>query len=156
MPRLNFRQLSRYTLSPLTKLTLRADETHLIASPPDWLADAVFSPVSITYGIFAGETAVGIISLIDPRVIEDDKEHFQEDCLYVWRVMIDQNHRAQGFGTQAITFAKDYAQLIGLKGVSLTTMDRAAGNALPLYETLGFTPTGRRLDDEIELVWRSA
>lgn len=157
MPRPSFLLLCPNTLDALLALSVRDAETHLLTPVPDWIPEALFTPVSVTFGVYADETAVGLLSLVDPRLIDDgDTEHFQSDCLYVWRVMIDQSHRAQGYGTAALSFAKDYAQLIGLDGLSLTTKDRAEHNAMPLYRALGFTPSGRRLDGEIELVWRSA
>ncbi|WP_420345527.1 GNAT family N-acetyltransferase [Pelagibius sp.] len=111
----------------------------------------------MSFGLFAGGRAVELISLVDPRLVEDteDREHFQSDCLFVWRVMVDRTQQGRGYGTQAIHFACNYARLVGLQGVSLTTMDQEAGNALPFYERLGFHPTGRRLDGEIELVRRA-
>ena len=40
---------------------------------------------------------------------------------------------ARGSGTEAIGFARTCACHLGLKGVSLTTMDSEAGNAVPFY-----------------------
>ncbi|BCV56572.1 hypothetical protein TUM17384_05170 [Shewanella algae] len=71
----------------------------------------------------------------------------------MWRVMIDHRFQGKGLGSHAINFSKRYASIVGLKGVSLTTMDKEEGNALYIYQKLGFTPTGRRLDDEIELIF---
>ena len=152
---LQFLMLAPETLDSLLSLKIPDDEAHLISSNAEWIADAAFMSESITYGIFLGKEPVGLISLIDPRLLDKDDEnaHFQGDCLYVWRLMIDQHHRRQGYGRSAIMFAQSYAQLIGQKGVSLTTMDKAPLNALPLYQSMGFEPTGRRLDDEVELVW---
>lgn len=67
--------------------------------------------------------------------------------------MIDHRFQGKGLGNQAINFSKRYASIIGLQGVSLTTMDKEEGNALHIYQKLGFIPTGRRLDDEIELIF---
>ena len=67
--------------------------------------------------------------------------------------MVDYNFQGLGLGKQAINFSKQYASLVGLQGVSLTTMDKEDGNALSIYQKLGFAPTGRRLDDEIELIF---
>lgn len=155
---LNFLLVSMDQLDALMSLRVAGDEKHLIAPVSVWLAEASYLPDAITYGIYEGETPVGLISLIDPRLIDedDDKSSFQADCLYVWRVMIDHRQRARGYGTAALDFAMNYARCIGLKGLSLTTMDQEVGNALIFYEGLGFAPTGRRIDGEIELVFRNA
>jgi diamine N-acetyltransferase len=44
------------------------------------------------------------------------------------------------------------AAAAGFSGMSLTTKDKADGNALAFYLNLGFVPSGRRLRGEIELV----
>lgn len=129
----------------------------MICSNSEWLAQAAFVAESLTFGIFKEGRPVGVISLIDPRLVDEDdedREHYQENCLYVWRVMVDKGSRGANVGSQAIAFALGYAKLVGLEGVSLTTMDREVANALPFYERLGFSTTGRRLDEEAELAIR--
>ena len=153
---LEFLRLCRATVDDLQALKVHDSERHLIAPSPEWIAQVAFLDEAVSFGLFVGRRAVGLITLVDPRLVEDKKEraHFQQDCLYVWRVMVERTQRERGYGTEAIEFARNYAGLVGLKGVSLTTMDKEVGNALPFYEKLGFHPTGRRLDGEIELVWR--
>lgn len=154
---LAFLRLCRANIDDVQALKIHDEERRLIAPVPEWIAQAAFVEEAVSFGLFAGEHAVGLMTLIDPRLFEDekDREPFQIDCLYVWRVMVDRKQRGRGFGTQAIQFARSYARLVGLKGVSLTTRDDEPGNALPLYKKLGFSPTGRRLEGEIELVWRA-
>lgn len=154
---MQFIPLNRSNVDELSELAVRESEQHLICSNPEWLAQAAFVAESLTFGIFKEGRPVGVISFIDPRLVDEDDEdhdHYQENCLYVWRVMVDKGSRGANVGVQAIEFALGYARLVGLQGVSLTTMDREAGNALPFYERLGFSATGRRLDDEAELVFR--
>ena len=155
---ISFMALNHNNLRDLMRLQVRETESHLIASNSAWLAQAALSPHAATFGIYHANTACGLISLTDPRQIEDqeDRAHFQPDCLYVWRLMVDHTYRGKGVGTAAIDFAQRYASLLGLRGVSLTTMDREAGNAHTFYTHLNFKPTGRRLNDEIELVWHAS
>lgn len=150
--RLSYIKVGQFNLDQVMALSVRDSEKHLIASNAEWLADAAHEPDALSFAIHAGPQAVGLISVIDPRVIEDAEEDFQPQHLYVWRLMIDQAHRGYGYGAAAIAFAAELARIMGLKGVSLTTMDRAAGNALPFYNSLGFQPTGRRLNGEVELL----
>jgi len=142
----------------LSELKVRDEEDHLIAPNPEWIAEVAYANEALTYGMYSGDQPVGLLSLVDPRLVEDDedREHFQTGCLYVWRVMVDRCHRGKGYGKAAIDFACRYAQLVGLEGVSLTTMDRERGSALAFHQAMGFVATGRRLDNEIELVRRFA
>ena len=152
-----FSQISRENVVELMRLSVRDDEKHLISPNPEWLAQAPHVAESQTYGIYHGGTAVGLISIIDPLLAsaEDQRTHYQPNCLYVWRLMIDHAHRRQGHGRAAIEFALEQARNRGMNGVSLTTKDKETGNALPFYESLDFTATGRRLHDEIELIYRA-
>ncbi len=150
---LRFLPLCDTILRPLSTLSVAEDETHLIAPTDRWLREAMEARRARTFGVFA-DGPVGLISLVDPRV-EDDTDHFQMDCLYIWRIMVDHRARGQGHGRAIMGFVRHYATLTGLSGVSLTTKDREPANARAFYERLGFAPTGRRLAGEIELVWHS-
>lgn len=156
MNEVSFLKINGNTIDDIIDLAVEESQKHLIANNAEWLAEASFNDDSISYGIYFDNKPAGLISLIDPRILDTFDEHFQKDHLYVWRVMIDHRFQGKGLGNQAINFSKQYASIVGLKGVSLTTMDKEKGNALSIYQKLGFTPTGRRLDDEIELIFSFA
>lgn len=150
--------ISRATQDAFLGLRVGTTQGHLIAPNPEWLAEAAFVDESLSFGIVDGTQPVGLISVIDPRACDppenDNDSHFHPDCLYVWRVMIDHRHQGRGLARAALEASGMMARAMGLRGITLTTMDREAGNALGLYTALGFRPTGRRLDDEIELMLR--
>lgn len=139
-------------------LRVAASQSHLIAPNPEWLAEAAFVDESLSFGIVANQTPAGLISVIDPRATEPpapgDDTQFHRDCLYIWRLMIDHRYQGRGLARAAIASATGLARAMGLSGITLTTMDREPGHALGLYQRLGFGPTGRRLDGEIELMLR--
>ncbi|EPE2685108.1 GNAT family N-acetyltransferase [Vibrio alginolyticus] len=155
MDKISFLKVNSNIVDQVIDLKVGESQSHLIASNAEWIAQASFNEDSVSYGIYINDKAAGLISLIDPRVLEEFNEHFQKDHLYVWRLMIDHRFQGYGLGKKAVNFSKQYASLIGLQGLSLTTMDKEEGNALSLYQRLGFIPTGRRLDDEIELIFSS-
>lgn len=152
--KLRFLKVTLLHLDDLLELRVASAERALIAPTSDWLAEAAHLPFAFSFGIFAADHPVGLVSVIDPRLIDDDDDvsHYQPDCLYLWRLMVDHRHRGSGYGTAAVTFVGDLARCLGTSGVSLTTMDREPGNALDFYLRIGFTPTGRRLHEEIELM----
>lgn len=153
MNNVSFLKVNGNIINDIIDLSVEESQKHLIANNAEWLAEARFNDDSVSYGIYLDHKPAGLISLIDPRLLDKFDDHFQTEHLYVWRVMIDQRFQGKGLGNQAINFSKRYASIIGLQGVSLTTMDREEGNALSVYQKLGFNPTGRRLDDEIELIY---
>ncbi|MGI9244637.1 MAG: GNAT family N-acetyltransferase, partial [Verrucomicrobiales bacterium] len=128
-----FTLVDRENVVELMYLSVRDDEKHLISPTARWLAQAPHVEESQTYGIFYEGTAVGLISIIDPLLAsaEDQQTHYQSNCLYIWRLMIDRAYRGQGHGRAAIRFALQLARDRGNEGISLTTMDQRSGNALP-------------------------
>ncbi len=141
-------------VNELMAMRVRDGERHLIAPNAEWIAQAAHVSEAITYGVFFEDRAVGLISLVDPRLVENDeaRAEFRPECLWVWRLMVDREHRGRGFGAAAIGHARRYATLSGLDAVSLTTKDTEPDNAVGFYERLGFQPTGRRIDGELELL----
>ena len=73
---------NRDNVGGLAALRVRDDERHLIAPNDEWLAQAAHVGEAITFGLFAEKGAVGPISLIDPRPVEDDgaRAEFRPDC----------------------------------------------------------------------------
>jgi len=155
MSALAFIKVNRLSINELTNLQVKPSQQHLISDNKDWLEEVLARDESLSFGIYHNQAAAGLITLLDPRTTNEDKDHFQPDCLYVWRLMIDQHHQGKQLGESAIAFCQQFATLMGLQGVTLTTMDTEKGNALSFYLSLGFEPTGRRLDGEIELMWRA-
>ncbi|MCF7513806.1 GNAT family N-acetyltransferase [Pseudoalteromonas sp. L23] len=153
MSRLQFLKVNSDVAGDMLKLKVRDSQQHLIASNAEWIIEDSFNEDSVCFGMYDDDLPVGMIALIDPRLVGDDNGHFQAQHLYIWRLMIDEASQSKGYGKAAMCFAKQYAELIGLVGLSLTTMDTEAENALNFYQALGFIPTGRRLDGEIELIY---
>jgi ribosomal protein S18 acetylase RimI-like enzyme len=60
--------------------------------------------------------------------------------LYVWNISIDEQHRAHGFGRQAMLLAEEEARRLGLTYIALNVM---GGNetARHLYRSLGYIET---------------
>jgi len=153
MAGLQFLPLCDEVAVPWSRLAVDPKDAHLISPNGVWMAQAALTPDARTFCV-ADTVPVGLVSLIDPRVADEDNDHFTLNCLYVWRLMVDGTHRRKGYGAQIIDFVKTYAQLVGLSGVTLTTMDTEPRSAVSFYEKLGFTQTGRRLNGEAEFIWR--
>lgn len=151
-PEVELRRVVAANIDAVLALSVRDDEAHLIADNAEWLAQAAHVHASTTYGVWCAGKAVGLVSIIDPRISEDaPPSESVAGSLYVWRLMVDAQHRGRGIGSTVLASLARLAIALGLPRLRLTTMDRERGNALAFYRQLGFEPTGRRIDDEIEL-----
>ena len=159
-PNLSFLPLTYHTIDRLAGLTLAAQKSHLIQPLTKTIPQSLVSEETQAFGVFKDATPVGLIALEDARVMDHLNDTPIADCLLIWQIMVDARHERQGHGTAMVSFAKSYATLVGLDGLALATLDATEHTPLPFYEKLGFSPTGRRIqdgaDDLIELVWRPA
>ncbi|WP_421723405.1 GNAT family N-acetyltransferase [Bauldia sp.] len=150
----DLRRLSRDTLPPLLDLAVRPDQTRFVAPNAETMAESMFEPSAELYGIWDGETPVGMIAVVDMSHPEQKLEAGDDpESLFIWRLMVDAGHQKRGHGTAAVTFAFDLARKKRLKRVGVSSID-AEGCAVPFYEALGFRRTGRVIDREVELVYQ--
>ncbi len=148
----DFRPLTRETLRPLAGLSVRDEQTTFVAPNLMTMAQSIFEPGSEIYGVWEGETAVGLLAVVDMSHPDADLDEGDEpDGIYIWRLMVDQAYQGRGFGRSALEFAKTLAQEKGRANLVISVVDEP-GSALPLYKRFGFSTTGRIVDGEVELV----
>jgi ribosomal protein S18 acetylase RimI-like enzyme len=68
------------------------------------------------------------------------------DHLFIDTIAIDPAHHGQGLGRILMRFAETEARRLGLLEIRLYTHERMT-ETLPFYAALGFTETGRRVED---------
>jgi RimJ/RimL family protein N-acetyltransferase len=68
---------------------------------------------------------------------------------YLWRLLVDRMHQRRGIGERVIALLVGRYRGEGATGL-LTSWSEGPGGPQPFYERLGFVPTGRIVDDEIE------
>lgn len=147
----DIRPLSRETLMPLLKLKVREDQNDFVAPNVMTVAQATFEAGAEIYGIWDGETPVGMMAVIDnshPDQIPDEGE--RRDTLFLWRLMLDLAHQHGGHGTAALEFIVSLAREKGLVDVTTSAVEAESG-AIPFYERFGFRRTGEVIDDEVVL-----
>ena len=142
--------------APFDALCVGVAQLDLIAPNKPWLDLALDVPETQNIGLLEDDAPVGLYSLTDTRGIPEVvlSEHFQRGCSYLWHFMLDASAQGRGLGRLALEMVERHARACEAQGLSLTTGDRKPGNALPFYRAAGCVPTGRRLEDEIELVKR--
>jgi diamine N-acetyltransferase len=114
------------------------------------IAQAYFHPEAWFRAVYAGETPVGFVMLEDSSLQPDPPA---EHSVFLWRFMIDVQHKRKGYGRAALRLVIDdlrrrYPALrqFGTSAVAGTDSPR------PFYESLGFVFTGEVDDGEEVLV----
>ncbi|MEC8275859.1 MAG: hypothetical protein VX005_08570, partial [Pseudomonadota bacterium] len=97
------RPLKKATLSSILRLEVATEQRIFVATAPVTVAQSMFEPASEVFGLWDGETAVGLIGMIDfTRPDADLVEGEERDNFYLWRLLIDQGQQHQGYGSQAL------------------------------------------------------
>lgn len=80
-------------------------------------------------------------------MIAEVTEHHPEP--YLWRLLVDRMHQRRGVGSRVLAMLTDRLRAEGHTTL-LTSWGQGRGSPEPFYLGLGFIPTGRVVDGEIE------
>ena len=148
------RPLEKATLSSILRLEVAPEQRIFVATAPVTVAQSMFEPASEVFGLWDGETAVGLIGMIDfTRPDADLVEGEERGNFYLWRLLIGQGQQRQGYGSQALGFLIDRARAKGIARITLTAVE-GPGTPIPFYERHGFTRTGRIIEGEVQMARR--
>lgn len=148
--------VSGVELVPLTAANFRRYgrlETHysqqrFVATVEQSYADALFPEVvdgaplaPRLWGVEAEGEPVGFVMLADVTDAHPEP--------YLWRLLVDRRHQGRGVGASVVA---RLVSLLRAEGRSTLTVSWVDGSGSPraFYEKLGFVPTGRLLDGEVE------
>ncbi|MDJ0826352.1 MAG: GNAT family N-acetyltransferase [Rhodobacter sp.] len=145
------RLVTRDTIDALIHLDVAAGQVDLVSPNAVTLAQAAYEPGAYVWGLWDGETAVGLMAMIHPREDPFLGESDDPDAAYLWRLLIDAAHQRKGHGTFALAEAVAQSRAWGLPRLMLNVADDPA-SAMPFYLGFGLKPTGRVVHDELELV----
>jgi diamine N-acetyltransferase len=148
------------SLRPLTESNRRAVEAlrvspsqaRFVSSVTDSLREAAEHPEAhaLYWAVHAEDTAVGFVMIADEVASPDYIPHL------LWKLLIDEHHQRQGFGTATLDLIVEYFR--GRPGVDVLTTSAGQGDGSPIvfYERYGFERTGEVSDDEVVLRLRLA
>ena len=128
-------------------LELGEGQDEFVSHPIRSLAQAyVYRDQCAPFGIYADGRMVGYVMVI----YDDDEETYN-----IWHMMIDRREQGRGFGSAALQRVLAYIaeQPFGDSPRVLLTCSPDNRTAWRLYHRLGFRDSGRRDEDEIELVY---
>lgn len=142
---IDLRKITKDNFIQAFDLKLAQGQERFVSPPIRSLAQAyVYRDQCQPFGIYEDDTMVGYVMVIyDHDIPEYD----------IWHMMIDGSHQRRGYGSAALERVLDYirAKPFGPSDRVTLTCNRDNNQALNLYKSKGFRPTGAADQDEIEL-----
>lgn len=146
------RALSGAHIRALYQLAVAPEQQTFVAPNGITMSQAPFEVGSEVYGLWAGDTAVGLIALIDMAVPGVEVMDFEDtNGLFVWRLMVADGAQRKGHGRAAMQFAIEAARARGRSSISTSAVE-GPGSPIPFYQGMGLELTGRYIDEEAELL----
>ncbi|WP_417208254.1 GNAT family N-acetyltransferase [Antarctobacter sp.] len=145
-----FCPVTRACLRPLCALEVHPAQRDFVAPSAVTIAQQAYEPGSTILGLWEGDTAVGLMSMIHfglPEAAPDPDSGISPDMFYLWRLIIDKDHQGKGHGQAALHRFLDLARASGQGRAALSVVD-APASALPLYQRHGFRRTGHTSNGE--------
>ena len=149
-----FRVVDRASVNAFIRMELPENQP-FVAPNAVTLAQAAYDPSATVFGIWDGETPVGMAAVVDMSHPDADLDEGDDPTgYYIWRLLIAEDHQRRGLGTNFLVFAEAEAKRLGRTHLALTAVPEEEGNPIPFYEKFGFAKSGRVIDDEVELIKR--
>ena len=114
------------------------------------IAQVRFTPGAYDFCIWDGDTRVGLLALVDHTETDDLSEIDHPQAVYVWRLLVGMFFQGKGYGKAAMAFAEDWARQRGRPLVQVQAVE-SNETAITVYQSLGYSLTGKRLGEEVQL-----
>ena len=140
--KVTLREVTADTVRTILKLDVTDVQKQFVAPNAVSISQAYFSEHAWFRAIYADETPVGFILLVDDPV---------NSSYHLWRLMIDAHFQNRGFGRRALELAIEYVKT--RPGAKVLSTSFAPGEESPgkFYEKMGFIYTGE-MDEDGELI----
>src|SRR5215207_1285067 len=144
----SLRPLSESNRHAVEALRVAPSQERFISSVAESLREAAEHPGArpLYWAVHADDTPVGFVMIADEV---DDPDYIPH---YLWKLLIDERHQRQGFGTATLDLIVEYFR--GRLGVEVlnTSAAQVDGSPITFYERYGFEQTGEVwFDDEVLL-----
>lgn len=147
---IELRPPTRATLRQLWRLQIAPEQQDFVAPNLVTLAQAPYEGGAYPFGIWNGDEPVGFLALIDMRQVHQPDEADNTNAAFLWRLMIASGHQGRGYGRFALNLCFDWARGMCLPTIVTSAVEHNSV-ALRLYESAGFSRTGRITNGEVEL-----
>lgn len=149
---INAREVDFHNLSKIMDLKVSDAQSKYVAPNAVTIAQFHYEPSAWMRGLYDGDTAVGLIAMINPSIPSPSfEEGDPDDGGYMWRLMIGEPFQGKGFGREAVEIAKSLSRDWGYKRFYTSAVPGDI-SPLPFYESCGLHKSGKMLGGEIELI----
>ncbi|MFY9513442.1 MAG: GNAT family N-acetyltransferase [Rubrivivax sp.] len=145
-PVVSLREITADTVRAVTRLAVRSDQQHFVASNAVSLAQALFAPEAWYRAVYCGDELAGFVMLHDSS-LQSPPPATPE--VAVWRFMVDAGFQGRGIGRAALRAVIAHVRAKGLFSTLELSYVPGPGCPEPFYRSLGFVPTGRVDEGEI-------
>src|SRR5215210_8447898 len=143
----SLRPLSDSNRQAVEALRVSPSQAQFVSSVADSLREAAEHPDAHAqyWAVHAEDAPVGFVMIADEV---DNPEYIPH---YLWKLLIDERHQRQGFGTATLDLVVEYFR--GRPGVEALSTSAGPGDGSPItfYEHYGFERTGEVRFDEVLL-----
>ncbi len=143
----SLRPLSESNRQAVEALRVSPSQEQFVSSVADSLREAAEHPDAraLYWAVYAEGMPVGFVMIADEVGGSDYMAH------YLWKLLIDERHQRQGFGTATLDLIVEYFR--GRPGVEVlrTSAGQGDGSPITFYERYGFERTGEVVNDEVVL-----
>ncbi len=136
------REVTADSLGEVIRLKVSGSQQHFVAPNEISIAQAHYQPKAWYRAIYADETPVGYVMLLDDP---------ETPRYYLWRYMLDARYQGLGFGRAALEQVIAYVR--ARPNATELTLSYVPGEGTPrgFYEKLGFRDTGVEHGGELEM-----
>jgi diamine N-acetyltransferase len=138
----SLREITKSTVRTICRLRVGTEQEGYVANNAVSIAEAHFEPRAWFRGIYADDTPIGFVMLLDDPYAP---------LYYLWRFMVDARYQGLGFGHAAMEQVIEYVRT--RPGAEEFTLSYVPGEHEPrnFYARLGFVETGREEHGEREM-----
>ncbi len=147
-PLVSLRSITSATVRAVCALQVAETQAGYVAPNAISLAEALFSPKAWYRAIYLQEQVVGFVMLYDQSLGVRAASHPKAA---IWRFMIDAGSQGKGIGRAALLLVVEHVRSKGLFSALSLSYVPGPGCAEEFYLGLGFQPTGKVEDGEVEL-----
>jgi diamine N-acetyltransferase len=144
------RPLTESNREAVEALRVAPSQQQFVSSVTDSLREAAEHPDAhaLYWAVYDDETPVGFVMIADEVASPEYIAH------YLWKLLIDERHQRQGYGTATLDRVVEYFRRRSGVDALLTSAVPGDGSPIAFYERYGFERTGEVAHGEVVLRYR--